>query len=135
MSYIAESLRRLVNDRAKGRCEFCHIPDEFELEPHEVDHIRAVKHRGTSTEDNLCLTCLACNRHKGSDFASFDPETDEIVLLFHPRQDQWDQHFSLKGAEIIGRTPTGRATVALLRLNSPERLAKREALIELGFYP
>jgi hypothetical protein len=56
------------------------------------------------------------------------------VLLFNPRAQLWNEHFSLEGVRIVGQTPTGRATVVLLRLNDPARLIQRQALIEAGRY-
>jgi hypothetical protein len=43
------------------------------------------------------------------------------VPLFHPRQHSWDEHFAwnVEGIEIIGLTPTGRATVVALNMNDP----------------
>ncbi|MEH2279780.1 MAG: HNH endonuclease [Nostoc sp.] len=48
---------------------------------------------GETTADNLALSCLSCNRHKGSDFATIDELTQEIVPLFNPRRLFWDEHF------------------------------------------
>ena len=60
------------------------MPQAAKLFAFEVDYIIAEKHRGTTTEDNLCLSCLDCNRAKGSDFAYFDRETAVVALLFNP---------------------------------------------------
>lgn len=97
MTYIPEQLRRLVVERANGSCEYCLINQQDSLVAHEVDHIIAEKHRGTTTENNLCLSCYECNRHKGSDFASFDLITNAIAMLFNPRHDRWLEHFELNG--------------------------------------
>jgi len=83
-------------------------------------------------QDNLCLSCIQCNRHKGSDLASIDPATGDIVLLFHPRKDQWSEHFRLRDALIEGITPKGRTTVRLLHFNDDEQVHIREELIKLG---
>ena len=88
MTYIPDRLRQLVVERANGCCEYCLINEHDYLYGHEVDHIIAEKHRGETIEENLCLSCYECNRHKGSDFASFDPVTGEIAMLFNPRGDQ-----------------------------------------------
>jgi len=45
------------------------------------------------------------------------------------------EHFRLDGFRIIPLTPIGRATVALLRFNSPERLSVRAMLLQIGRYP
>lgn len=135
MSYIPDALRQQVIERAQGRCEYCLIHQDDSLYTHEIDHIIPEKHRGTTQADNLCLSCLECNRHKGSDFASFDPETDAIVLLFNPRQQDWAAHFRLDGAQIIPLTGQGRVTVFVLKLNDEIRLRARQALLEAGAYP
>jgi hypothetical protein len=55
--------------------------------------------------------------------------------LFHPRRQQWADHFRLNGAYIAPITPEGRVTVFLLRFNIQERVAERELLIKLKRYP
>ncbi|MHB8626539.1 MAG: HNH endonuclease [Aggregatilineales bacterium] len=135
MTHIPDKLRQLVNERAKGCCEYCLLDQNDGLLRHEIDHIIAEKHRGTTTEDNLCLSCYECNKHKGSDFASFDPETGEVTMLFHPRRDQWAEHFHLEQATIRPLTAKGRVTVFLLHMNDPERVQERAELIIAGRYP
>jgi hypothetical protein len=135
MTYIPESLRRTVISRAQNCCEYCLLPQESRLFKFEVDHIIAEKHRGATQEDNLCLSCLDCNRAKGSDFASFDPETGAVALLFNPRRDQWREHFRLNGAVIKPLTAQGRVTVFLLHLNDEVRIREWTALIEAERYP
>lgn len=133
-AHIAEPLRRYVVERAAGRCEYCLIHQDDVPESHQIDHLIARKHSGQTVAENLALACLPCNRYKGSDLTAVDPATREIVPLFNPRVQRWTDHFALAGAHIIGLTPTGRATVALLRMNSPVRVSNRRLLIELGRY-
>ena len=135
MTYIPETLRRLVVERASGRCEYCLLDQRDSLYAHEVDHIIPEKHRGQTNADNLCLSCLDCNRCKGSDFASFDPDTDQVVLLFHPRRDVWQDHFRLRAAIIEPLTSTGRVTAFVLRLNDEFRTRQRAVLQAAGRYP
>jgi len=132
---IWDLVRRLVRDRAQNKCEYCLVPQSAKLFSFEVDHIIAEKHRGPTDEQNLCLSCMDCNRHKGSDFASFDPLNNQIALLFNPRRDVWEEHFALDGAIIKPLTPQGRVTAFLLQFNDPERLLERTGLIEAGVYP
>lgn len=127
--YILPALRQLVYERAGGCCEYCLIPESVVFASHEIDHIIAQKHGGLSEADNLALSCVLCNKHKGSDIASLDPTTGAIVPLFHPRRDRWSEHFQLNGAQIIPLSPTGRATVRLLQLNHPNRFVERERLL------
>jgi 5-methylcytosine-specific restriction endonuclease McrA len=135
VSYIPESLRQQVRERAHGNCEYCLLNERYVLKRHEVDHVRAEKHGGTTVFDNLCLSCFECNRQKGSDLSSVDPVTDEVVSLFHPRRDTWKEHFRLAEAgQIEGLTAKGRVTVKLLDFNNAERVAIRAGLMALGRY-
>ncbi|GAB4227179.1 MAG: HNH endonuclease signature motif containing protein [Elainellaceae cyanobacterium] len=129
-SYIPAALRRSVYDRAKGCCEYCFTPELASFASHEVDHIIAEKHGGLTQEDNLALSCSLCNKHKGSDLASIDPQTGEITPLYHPRRDRWSDHFCLTEAEFTPLSSVGRVTVRLLQLNRSDRVEERRLLIE-----
>lgn len=133
-TYIPAALRRLVHDRARGRCEYCLIPEAVVLVSHEVDHIVALKHGGQTEAKNLALSCTLCNKHKGTDLTSFDPDDGTIVPLYHPRRNKWSEHFGLEGSSFVPWTPTGRATVGLLQLNHPDRVEERELLIAAGLF-
>jgi hypothetical protein len=63
--------------------------------------------------------------------------TGESVLLFHPRRQQWSEHFywSEDGSEIIGLTPVGRATVAALNMNHPDIVEARRRWAKVGWHP
>jgi hypothetical protein len=135
MTYISETLRFEVIERAKHHCEYCLVHQHDRFYPYEVDHIIPEKHRGETQADNLCLACPYCNRHKGSDFASFDPETGAVTLLFHPRQQVWDDHFRLEEARIIPLSPEGRVTVFILKVNDESRVQERRMLQKAGRYP
>jgi hypothetical protein len=127
-TYISASLRRLIEERAGNRCEYCLIPAEVTFFPHEVDHIIAEKHEGKTIAENLALTCWRCNRYKGTDLGSFDPETGKFCFLFNPRTQKWQEHFKHEDLQIIRLTPEGRTTVRLLQLNTEERFAERQRL-------
>jgi hypothetical protein len=132
--YISAALRRLVSERAQGRCEYCKISEQSVLVPHEIDHVVAQKHGGLTEADNLALSCTLCNKYKGSDIASIDPETGQLTFLYHPRRDSWPDHFQLQNARFIPLTPVGRVTVRLLQLNHPDRMTERELLIAAGVF-
>jgi hypothetical protein len=134
-AYIPSALRQLVSTRAAGRCEYCRVHEADVLLPHQPDHIIAEQHGGETTPDNLALACIHCNRHKGANIASLDPDTGQLTSLFNPRTQVWADHFALIGAQIIPQTPVGRVTVRLLRLNDLQRLRVRQALVEAGTYP
>jgi 5-methylcytosine-specific restriction endonuclease McrA len=132
---MERELEELVWQRAAGCCEYCRVPQEFDRLPFEIDHIIAIKHRGPTRASNLCLACFACNHHKGPNVAGVDPDTNKIVPLFNPRRHKWERHFRWEGPEVIGITPAGRATVSVLEMNLPLRVAFRQGLIEEGVFP
>ncbi|MDZ8137392.1 MAG: HNH endonuclease signature motif containing protein [Nostoc sp. DedQUE04] len=126
--YIPIVLRRLVEERANYRCEYCQLPAGVAFFSHEIDHVIAQKHGGVTNADNLAFTCWRCNRHKGTDLGSFDPETGAFSFLFNPRTQKWAEHFTFSELDLVGLTPTGRTTIRLLQINSNERLAERQRL-------
>jgi hypothetical protein len=128
-------IEQAVRDRARGLCEYCHAPQAFYPERFQLDHIIARQHRGGAELENLALCCLECNRRKGPNIASIDPQTLAQVELYHPRRNGWNEHFSWRSGLLIGATPVGRATVALLDINRPPRVAVRQALIAEGVFP
>lgn len=126
-TFIPAAIRRAVIKRANRRCEYCHKPP-ISFVPHEIDHIIAQKHGGATALDNLAYTCFECNRYKGSDLSSLDPETNLITPLFNPRTQQWTDHFRFEEGNIVPLSLEGRTTVFLLRLNTPERILERRTL-------
>jgi hypothetical protein len=111
------------------------MPQEYDELPFEIDHILARKHGGLTAAQNLALACFPCNNHKGPNIAGRDPRTGRIVRLFHPRRHQWPQHFQWDGPFLIGLTSIGRATISVLEINLPHRVALRQALIEENLFP
>ena len=132
---ILASLRREVRERAGERCEYCLLAESQAFYPHEPDHLIALKHAGETTFENLALACSNCNRFKGSDIASIDAVTGELVRLFNPRTQRWFEHFRLNGARIVPLTPVGRVTEKLLQFNIPSRVEFRARLIAGAEYP
>lgn len=75
---------------------------------------------GSSDEaDNLALACQRCNGYRYNFTTGIDPQTNEIIPLFNPRQQNWSDHFiwTVDGLRITGITPIGRATCNRLDLN------------------
>ncbi|MBD1874841.1 HNH endonuclease [Nodosilinea sp. FACHB-131] len=134
-TYISAALRKQVTDRAGDRCEYCRFPQSVTLLAFEMEHIIAEKHGGTTSLDNLALACPYCNRAKGTDLGSIDPETNQLTPFFNPRTQNWREHFKLDGATIVPQTAAGRVTVFILQLNHPDRLQERKGLIAAGHYP
>jgi hypothetical protein len=134
MTYIPEVLRQFVTERASGRCEYCLYPQGGSFLAFEMEHIIAEKHGGATVAENLALACPFCNRFKGTDLGSLDPETGKLTLFFNPRTQRWVEHVRLVGADILPLTPEGRVTVLILQLNHPDRVQERQRLIETGHY-
>lgn len=134
MTYIPSPLRSLVIQRASNCCEYCHYPQEASLLAYEMEHIVAEKHGGRSTAENLALACPYCNRAKGTDLGSLDPVTGELTAFFNPRLQRWADHFRLEGAQIIPLSAIARVTVLILQMNSEERIAERQRLIDGGVF-
>lgn len=121
--------RRYVRERSDDRCEYCGLrQQDSEIASLQIEHVIPRKHGGGDEEDNLALACIDCNLHKGSDLTGIDPETGEIMVLFHPRHMEWDEHFCWDGLRIVGLTSVGRTTVRVLDLNSRNRLDLRADL-------
>jgi hypothetical protein len=60
--------------------------------------------------------------------------TGKLTKLFHPRRHRWPYHFRYEGGRLIGRTPIGRTTVDVLRINLPNLVAIRETLMASGAF-
>src|SRR5687767_9387889 len=118
MAYISRALRQLVTTRAHGLCEYCQTSQAIVIEM-EIDHIVPEVAGGVTEGENLCLACISCNTCKRDYQSGIDPQSGEDVLLFNPRKQQWHEHFhwSDDGAQIVGTTSTGRATVSRLQMN------------------
>lgn len=127
-----QATRESVRRRAAHRCEYCYLPDSVTHAVFQVDHIIAQQHLADDSLLNLAWSCSRCNCYKGPNLSSVDPTSGEIVNLFHPRQQIWNEHFQLQEALIVGLTPTGRATSRLLEMNDLHRVSLREWLIEEG---
>jgi hypothetical protein len=129
------ALERLVWQRAKSRCEYCQLPQAFSPLPHAIDHIIARQHHGPTEAENLALACFFCNSYKGPNISGLNPQTGRAVRLFNPRKDRWRHHFEWHGAHLVGRTHTGRVTLALLEINRFEAVEFREHMIREGSFP
>jgi HNH endonuclease len=125
-SYIARSLREQIAGEARHRCGYCLTAARITGTPMEIDHIVPESLGGPTVRENLWLACSMCNDHKGNRIAAPDPSTGEIVRLFDPRR---------QGDQILGKTPTGRATIAVVRLNRAELVEARRGWILAGWHP
>jgi len=84
-----------------------------------IDHLLPQSLGGSDDPKNLGLACRRCNERHYNFTTGIDPETQEEISLFNPRQQQWAEHFiwTADGLKIIGITPTNRATCNRLDFN------------------
>jgi hypothetical protein len=136
MPRLSAALRRRVTQRAQERCEYCQTPQAIVVEM-EIDHIIPLSVGGRTVLDNLCLACIGCNAFKLDAEAAADPQTGRRVALFNPRAQDWTEHFAWSddGTRIVGLTPSGRATVARLRMNRERVVVARRLWAEAGWHP
>ena len=130
---IPAALRENARRRADEICEYCLLHEVDGIHAFHVDHVISEKHGGLTGEHNLAFCCPFCNRAKGSDIAGL--AGDELVRLFNPRIDAWAVHFGMDAERIVARSNVGAATVQLLGLNDPHRLALRKELMAAGLFP
>jgi hypothetical protein len=57
-----------------------------------------------------------------------------LTRLYHPRTDQWTDHFEWHGVTLVGKTAVGRTTVEVLAINDADSVAVREALRDEGIF-
>ncbi|HNS04045.1 MAG TPA: HNH endonuclease signature motif containing protein [Anaerolineae bacterium] len=132
---LPPALRDQVRAISHGVCAYCRSLEELSVTAFEIDHIIPLSAGGASELDNLCLACTACNRLKGSRQEAIDLTTGAVSPLFHPYRHSWFDHFrwNQDQTEIVGLTPTGRATVHALQMNRPQLVRLRRLWRRLGY--
>lgn len=128
------TLRRVVEQRAKGRCEYCQSPAQYSTQTFALEHIIPRSQGGATVLSNLAFACQGCNNHKYNKTRARVPTTHELVSLFHPRQQRWRDHFAWDEdfETIRGVTTTGRVTVEALQMNRRELVNLRRLLYAAG---
>lgn len=140
---VNDATRKLVKERAKFLCEYCHSLEEASAALFAIDHIIPQSMPGSSDDpDNLALACQRCNGYRYNFTTGIDPETGEIIPLFNPRKQKWSDHFiwSADSLKIISITPTGRATCNRLDLNDERHnegsiVKARRLWVKGGWHP
>lgn len=125
-----------VAERADKRCEYCRAPERAFNFAFEIEHIQPRSAGGDDSPENLALACTSCNSFKATAAVGWDQETEQTVPLFHPRRDQWGDHFHFAGETglVQGTTPMGRATVRRLKINSEAQVRARRQWAQMGLY-
>jgi hypothetical protein len=86
--------------------------------------------------EGYCV-CSFCNGFKSDQIDALDPVTNRRVALFNPRRQKWAEHFawSRDGTQMLGKTPSGRATVIALQLNNAIAVTVRSHWGAAGWHP
>jgi hypothetical protein len=134
---VSLSVRKAVAARAGDCCEYCRCPERFAVQSYAVEHIEPRSGGGSDDPENLAYSCQGCNNHKYTRTHAVDPTSGIEVPLFHPRLQRWSDHFAWSSdcSEVIGLTPSGRATITSLRLNRPGVVNLRKVLFAVGLHP
>ncbi|MCB9108912.1 MAG: HNH endonuclease [Anaerolineales bacterium] len=129
--------RQAVMERARGCCEYCCSQMRFATQSFSVEHIKPRSQSGKTRLDNLALACQGCNSHKYTKTEGYDPVSGERVMLYHPRQQRWEDHFrwSDNFTVMVGVTAIGRATIEALQLNRAGLVNLRQVLYTMGEHP
>lgn len=134
---VTAQQKKAVAERAGGCCEYCRSQARFAMQSFSIEHIVPRSLGGKTTLDNMALSCQGCNNYKYNKVEAEDPISGEIVKLYHPRRQEWNEHFVWRDdySSIIGVTPIGRATVAALKLNRECLVNLRKMLYKYGEHP
>jgi hypothetical protein len=133
--HIPARLRQSVIRRAGDRCEYCRLAQSGQAATFHIDHIVPRAAGGRTTSENLALACVTCSLRKGMRQSAGDPETGDEVALFHPRRQDWCEHFCWEGVRVVGLTATGRATISALGMNRDVMLRIRAEEELVGRHP
>lgn len=134
---IGRQLHEAVRRRAAGLCEYCGYPEHACYATFHCDHCVPHSASGATVLANLAWACPTCNAAKAHRTLALDPLARKLAPLFNPRQQSWDDHFpwSPDWLHIVGKTPTGRATVECVRMNRTAARRIRLLLVTLGLHP
>jgi hypothetical protein len=137
MSTLPHELEQQLLADAGFRCGYCLIDERLTGIPLSIEHLLPESRGGTTERTNLWRSCRPCNEFKGAKVEALDPLSQEMVPLFNPRLQPWQDHFSWDetGILIVGRTTVGRATIDALQLNRSLALSARRRWVAVGWHP
>ncbi|HTU22315.1 MAG TPA: HNH endonuclease signature motif containing protein [Gemmataceae bacterium] len=138
MTVFSDDMRAAVIARAGGCCEYCHLSTRGQVATFPIDRVVPRSSGGLTILENLALACPHCNSHKWAHVSATDSVSGTSVPLFNPRTQVWSEHFQWSRQDrgvLDGKTPCGRATIALLQINDPDMLTIRQLLARVGLFP
>ena len=130
-------IRAFVFDRAMYACEYCKYLLDRAAGLAVVEPIHPRSKDGSEDLSNKAAACAHCNSCKYNLTTALDPTTGESVALFHPRKQVWTDHFEWSDDYLflIGKTATGRATIAKLDMNHQFTINFRKLAVGRGHPP
>jgi hypothetical protein len=134
---MKESIKQAVRNRAKSCCEYCLAQEQYSADVFSIEHIIPLSKGGTNDLSNLAFSCQCCNNHKYIAIEALDLVTGLMTPLYHPRINEWSEHFTWSEgfSELIGISPTGRATITRLKMNRSGLINLRKVLVEVRQHP
>ena len=134
---MSKQLKQIIAERANHCCEYCLSQACFATQSFSIEHIKPRSQDGETTLENLALACQGCNAHKYIKTTAYDFITQQQVALYHPRQQNWHEHFKWNHdfTLIVGISSIGRATVESLHLNRSGLVNLRQVLYQAGKHP
>ena len=137
MIYLSKDLKRRIREKFQDCCAYCLSPQTLIPVTFEFDHIIPTSAGGKTMFENLCLACPSCNSYKHDAREVSDPETGKIITLFHPQQDNWQEHFAWNETYtlLLGKTPSAKVTLVKLHMNRPALVELRELWVAFGKFP
>lgn len=111
------------------KCVYCRKPDTSGSDSFGVDHYRPKSRfpQLITTYSNLFYCCNACNRRKGSHWASGKFAKQQFVP--NPCDHEMFRHLRYKRARIESTSDAGEFSIELLDLNDPESISFRDAVL------
>lgn len=135
--YLPADLRRRIRAHFADCCAYCRTAEKLTVAIFEFEHIIPRSAGGGTVFANLCLACPTCNRYKADRTTVEDRGTRQALSLFHPHREAWLDHFRWNedATKIIAVTPTGRVTIAALRMNRPQLVRVRRMWVAMAEHP
>jgi hypothetical protein len=135
--YITTTEERQIIERANRLCEYCRSSMDYSAQSFAIDHIIPITEGGKTLLENLAFSCGGCNGHKYAKIQAIDPVSREVVPLYNPRQQSWQDNFVWSDdlLQVVGLTASARATINALQLNRSGVLNMRRLLLMAGLHP
>jgi hypothetical protein len=134
---IPAKLRDQVARRDRYCCRYCLTTEANSGIAMTCDHIQPISKGGTTTLENLCLACSACNIFKSNTTETLDLVSGKQIALFNPVTQNWSEHFtwSADKTQVEGISAVGRVTVRTLRMNRMVVVLARQRWVSVGWHP